>query len=197
VLETICSNSSAVHSPDDGHKNARNMLSYNWLNNSLFIASCWSRLSLLSASYCMYSKCSTILRLYCPYTTVNPKRCPHKHGIKPPQWATTAIASPKPTTTLNHMNLDHTFPSYFFRIPFILSSHLLSAAHGLFPLGFPTKTLYTCVFSPTHATCSTHLTSLDMVMQMNTSTDNIHCSSHIKQYHYISKPKSHTYFQSL
>lgn len=31
----------------------------------------------------MYSKCSAILRLYCPYATVNPGRCPHKHGIKP------------------------------------------------------------------------------------------------------------------
>jgi hypothetical protein len=80
------------------------------------------------------------------------------------------------------MNLIYTFPCYFFRIPFILSSHLLSVAIGLFPLGFPTKTLYTCVFFPTYVTCPTHLTFLDMITQMNTSTDNINCSSHIMQY---------------
>jgi hypothetical protein len=170
---------------------------------------CWSQKTLIfiemhgttttkiSTSYCTHSKCSTILRLCCLYTTVNPGRCPHKHGIKPPQWATTAIVSPKPTTTLNQMNLVYTFPSYFYMILFILPSHLLSAAICLFPSGFPTKTLYTCVFSPTHARCPTHLTYLDMIMQMNTWTDNINCSSDIKQYHYISKPKPYTYFQSL
>ena len=115
----------------------------------------------------------------------------------PPQWATTAIASPKPTTTLNQMNLFYTFQTYFFRIPFILHSHLLRVVNGLFSSGFPTKTLYTCVFSPTHATCPTHLTFLDIIKQMNRSTENMNSSSHIKQYHYISNPKPYTYFQSL
>ena len=45
----------------------------------------------------------------------------------------------------------------------ILSSHLhLSLSSGLFPLGFPTKTLHVPLLSRTHATCPTHLIRLDM-----------------------------------
>jgi len=46
----------------------------------------------------------------------------------------------------------------------ILSSHLsLGLPNGLFPLGFPTKTLYTPLLSPTRATCPAHLPILDFV----------------------------------
>ena len=44
----------------------------------------------------------------------------------------------------------------------ILSSHLgLGLASGLFPSGFPTKTLYTPLLSPLRTTCPAHLILLD------------------------------------
>jgi hypothetical protein len=47
----------------------------------------------------------------------------------------------------------------------MLSIHLhLGLPSGLFPSGFPTNNLYTFLFSPIRATCTTHLILLDFII---------------------------------
>jgi len=55
----------------------------------------------------------------------------------------------------------------FWRSILMLPSHLcVGLPSGLFPLCFPTKILYTSLFSTTCSTCATHLILLDLIIQM-------------------------------
>ena len=74
-------------------------------------------------------------------------------------------------TSLRHPSLSWTSPIQsiyphptFWRSILILSTHLrLGLPSGLFPFGFPTKTLYTPFYSPIRATCPAHLFLLDSI----------------------------------
>ena len=82
----------------------------------------------------------------------NPKvhYCTHK---RPPPVPILSQLHPVPTTT-----------SHFLKTLLILSSHLrLGLPNGLFPSGFPTKTLCTPLPSSIRATCPAHLILLDFI----------------------------------
>ena len=74
-------------------------------------------------------------------------------------------------TSVRHMSLSWASPfqSIYahptsWRSTLILSTHLsLGLPSGLFPSGFPTKTLYTTISSPIRATCTAHLILLDFI----------------------------------
>ena len=82
---------------------------------------------------------------------------------------------------LSHVNPAHIIPSYFFKIPIILSSFLiLGLPDGRFPSDFPTKTLYVFIFSLKRATCPANLILLAMYIvrgYINLKTDYSSASS--------------------
>ena len=76
-----------------------------------------------------------------------------------------------PLTSVRHLSLSwaSTIQSIYphptsWRSILILSTHLcLVLPSGVFPSGFPTKTLYTPLSSPIRATCPAHLILLDFI----------------------------------
>jgi hypothetical protein len=81
------------------------------------------------------------------------------------RWFITAL------TTVRHLSLSRASPiqsiythNTSWRFILILSAHLrLGLPSGLFPSGFPTKTLYATLSSPIRATCPTHLILHDFI----------------------------------
>ena len=73
------------------------------------------------------------------------------HLQVPATWARSIQSSPPPHPTS-------------WKSVFILSSHLnLGLPSGVFPSGFPTKTLYASLLSPIRATCPAHHIILDFI----------------------------------
>ena len=71
---------------------------------------------------------------------------------------------PPPVSILSQPNPVHIPTSHLLEIHHNLPTHLrLGLSSGLFPSGFPTKTLYTPLSSPIHAKCPAHLILLDFI----------------------------------
>ena len=71
---------------------------------------------------------------------------------------------PPPVPIFSQLDPVHTPYFTSWRSILILSSHLsLGLPSGLFPPGFPTKTLYTPLLSPIRATCSAYLSILHFI----------------------------------
>ena len=75
------------------------------------------------------------------------------------EFATCPYPEPDQSSSCSH-------PTSWKYILMLLFFLLLGIPNGLFPSGFPTETLYTSLHLLTHATCSSHLILLDLIIRI-------------------------------
>jgi hypothetical protein len=102
-----------------------------------------------------------------------------------------------PFPILNQLDPVHAPHPTSWRFILILSSHLLlGLPSGLFPSGFPTKTLYTHSLSIIRATCSAHHILLDFISRKTFGVQYRSLSSSICNFLHspVTSSLNHTYF---
>ena len=135
---------------------------------------CHSQQGLYRITYLLTPRCRALLEKLTGLQLV--KKFPAFHGTRRFITALTSVrqlplswASPIQSLYLHRTS---------WRSILILSTHLrLGHPSGLLPSGFPTKTLYTPLSSPTRATCPAHLILLDFITRTILGEENKSFSS--------------------
>ena len=135
-----------------------NEISWTWLYNPLEFHA--AILSDFTITYLLTPWCRVLLEKLTDLQIA--KKFPAFHGTRRFNTALTSVRHPSLSWGSPIQSI-YPHPT-FWRSVLILSTHLrLCLPSGLFPSGFPTKTLYTPLSSPIHATCPAHLILLDFI----------------------------------
>ena len=85
------------------------------------------------------------------------------------------LKCPPSVPILSQIDPLHTPPSFFLEIHLNIIPHLLLVLpSGLFPSGFPTKTLYITLLSPIRVICPAHLIHFDLIIRIILGVEQVH-----------------------